>query len=145
VLLAVLETRPLFFNLTPSQISYMIGRRYERTKKAVTNVEGLGGRSDKIDEGQNVPQQRTSETIAAEYGLNEKTVRRYGKEAALIDTRLVLKKEDVIQARAKRKQLDTLKQNTTVMQKTAERTPTITTREELAKLAGVSHDTVAKK
>ena len=28
---------------------------------------------------------RTSETIAAQYKLNEKTVRRYGKEAALID------------------------------------------------------------
>jgi hypothetical protein len=58
-------------------------------------------------------------------------------------TRLVLRKEDVIQARVKRNQLDTLKQNSTVMQKTAERTPTITTREEPAKLAGVSHDRVA--
>ena len=53
----------------PDQVSLIIGRRYERTKKQ-------GERTD-LTSGQNV-QKSTSATIAAEYGLNEKTVRRYG-------------------------------------------------------------------
>ena len=56
-------------------------------------------------------------------------------------TRLVLRQEDVIQARAKRK--ENIRKST--KQETAESPlPAITTRDELAKLAGVSHDTVAK-
>lgn len=91
-------------NLTPSQISFIIGRRYERTKKAITNPDGLGGKTGKIDDGQNVHQQSTSQTIAAEYGLNEKTVRRYGQEAALIDQHPE-KAQEVIQGTKKKKEV----------------------------------------
>ena len=60
-------------------------------------------------------------------------------------TRLVLRKEDVIQARAKRNQVVRKgDQSGSSVQKTAELIQPITTREELAKLACVSHDTVMK-
>ncbi|OAA90816.1 hypothetical protein [Clostridium coskatii] len=69
---------------------------------------------------------------------------------------IALKFKPVIEAKAKENQLSTLKQNT-VLQKSAERTKDkkvcqksdkgikpIDTREELAKIAGVSHDTIHK-
>lgn len=55
--------------------------------------------------------------------------------------RLALRLKPVIAAKAKENQLSTLKQNSTVSQKSVER---IDTQKELAKAAGVSHDTIAK-
>ena len=45
------------------------------------NPEGIGGKSGKIVEGQNVPQQTTSERLAEEYGVSDKTVKRAGQFA----------------------------------------------------------------
>jgi hypothetical protein len=60
--------------------------------------------------------------------------------------RLALKYKDMIAARAKEKQLSTLKQNTeadmSVCQISDKRT--IDTKKELAKMAGISHDTIYK-
>lgn len=55
--------------------------------------------------------------------------------------RLALRLKPVIAERAKEKQLAGLKQNNTVSQKSVER---VDTQKELAKIAGVSHDTIAK-
>lgn len=55
--------------------------------------------------------------------------------------RLALRLKPVISAKAKENQLSTLKQNSTVSQKSVER---IDTQKELARAAGVSHDTIAK-
>lgn len=55
--------------------------------------------------------------------------------------RLALRLKPVIAEKAKENQLSTLKQNKTVSQKSVER---IDTQKELAKVAGVSHDTIAK-
>ena len=57
--------------------------------------------------------------------------------------RLALRLKPVIAENAKAQQLSTLKQNT-VPQNSAKRETPIETRQELAKLAGVSHDTIAK-
>ncbi|MCL2369685.1 MAG: hypothetical protein FWC80_00415 [Firmicutes bacterium] len=57
--------------------------------------------------------------------------------------RLALKLKDVIMAKAREKQISTLKQNT-VPQNFAERTNSIDTRKEIAKLAGISHTTIEK-
>lgn len=57
---------------------------------------------------------------------------------------LALKLKPVIAAKAKEKQLSTLKQNAeTVSQKSDEREE-LSTKKEIAKAAGVSHDTIAK-
>lgn len=56
--------------------------------------------------------------------------------------KLALKLEETIKARAKAKQIR--KPGESVAQKSAEQTPPIQTREELAKIAGVSHDTISK-
>lgn len=57
---------------------------------------------------------------------------------------IALKIKPVIAAKAKEKQLSTLKQNTeTVSQKSDEREE-LSTKKEIAKAAGVSHDTIAK-
>ena len=45
-------------NLTPTQWTYLLGLRYNLEKKEVPNPEGIGGKSGKIVEGQNVPQQK---------------------------------------------------------------------------------------
>ena len=55
--------------------------------------------------------------------------------------KLALRLKPVIAEKAKENQLSTLKQNKTVSQKSVER---IDTQKELAKAAGVSHDTIAK-
>lgn len=54
---------------------------------------------------------------------------------------LALRLKPVIAEKAKEKQLSALKQNATVSQKSVER---LDTQKELAKIAGVSHDTIAK-
>ena len=58
--------------------------------------------------------------------------------------RLALRLKPVIAEKAKAQQLSTLKQGDTVPQISAKREMPIETREELAKVAGVSHDTIAK-
>lgn len=62
----------------------ILGRRYNRTKKA-QNDGGVG--TSKATGGQIDPRlpERTSETLAAQYGVSEKTVRRAGADAALLD------------------------------------------------------------
>ena len=84
-------------NLTPEQASLARGRRYNRTKKAVSNPQGLGGKSGKIVAGQNVRRQTTAETIARESGVTERTVRRDGKLAEAVE-RLAEKKPDLAKA-----------------------------------------------
>lgn len=73
-------------NLTPTQWTYLLGLRYNLEKKEVPNPEGIGGKSGKIVEGQNVPQQTTSERLAEEYGVSDKTVKRAGQFAEAIDS-----------------------------------------------------------
>jgi len=63
-------------NLDARQMSLLRGRRYNRTKKQ-------GERSD-ITSGQNVQKLTTAETLAAEHGVNEKTIRRDGKFAEAV-------------------------------------------------------------
>ena len=63
--------------------------------------------------------------------------------SAYTRSELALKLAPLVEARAKANQLATLKQNA-VLQKSAERSAPIDTRREIAKAAGVSHDTVMK-
>ena len=72
-------------NLSPDAFTLLLGRRYNRMKKQVTNPLGLGGKTDKIDGGQNVHHQKTSEQLAEQHGVNEKTVRRSGKFAEEVE------------------------------------------------------------
>lgn len=58
--------------------------------------------------------------------------------------RLALRLKPVIAEKAKEQQLSCLKQGNTVPQNSAKRETPIETRQELAKIAGVSHDTIAK-
>jgi N6-adenosine-specific RNA methylase IME4 len=60
-------------NLTPDAFRLALGRRYNRTKKAEGRPEGILGKS--------YPVSRTSETLATEHGVSEKTVRNAGKYA----------------------------------------------------------------
>jgi pyruvate/2-oxoglutarate dehydrogenase complex dihydrolipoamide acyltransferase (E2) component len=66
-------------NLSRQDYKLLLGRRYNRAKKAVPNPEGAGGKSGKIVSGQNVHQQKTAEKLAKEHGVDEKTVRRAGQ------------------------------------------------------------------
>jgi disulfide oxidoreductase YuzD len=58
-------------NLSPEQMAYLLGERYNRTKQELG-----GGRYSKKTVGKNTPPKiRTSERLAKEYGVDEKTVR----------------------------------------------------------------------
>jgi len=72
-------------NLHPDAFTLLLGRRYNRAKKAVPNPEGAGGKSGKIVGGQNVHQQKTADKLAKEHGVDEKTVRRAGQFAESVE------------------------------------------------------------
>src|SRR3989304_5080082 len=59
-------------------------------------------------------------------------------------TRLALKLEPLVAAKAKANQIATLKKGKSVPQNSAKREKPIDTRKELAKVAGLSHDTITK-
>lgn len=67
-------------NLTDAQFTVVIGRIYEREKKAAT---GFTDRD--LSGGQNVHREKTAEKIASEFGVNEKTVRRAAEFAKAVD------------------------------------------------------------
>lgn len=70
-------------NLTPDQASLIRGRRYNRTKK-----QGFkGNQHTVVASGQNVHNQkpRTAEVLAAQHGVDEKTIRRDGQFAQAIE------------------------------------------------------------
>ena len=64
-------------NLTPDQMTLLRGRRYNRAKMS------HGG--EREASGQNV-HLKTAESLAAEHGVNEKTIRRDGEFAAAVET-----------------------------------------------------------
>lgn len=68
-------------NLSPEQMSLLRGRRYNRTKKA----EHDGGKGKTRSGGQNVHQSTTAESLAAQHGVDEKTIRRDGKFAEAVE------------------------------------------------------------
>lgn len=63
-------------NLDPRQMSLVRGRRYNRTKKAPH-------RPSNADKMSTLPE-RTAESLAAEHGVNEKTIRRDGEFAEAV-------------------------------------------------------------
>lgn len=64
-------------NLSKQDYKLLLGRRYNRAKKSVSNPDGKN-QPDELG-GQNVRQPKTAERIAKEHGVDEKTVRRAGK------------------------------------------------------------------
>ncbi len=64
-------------NLSKQDYKLLLGRRYNRAKKAEGAPEGNGNASKQL--GQNAPVERTSAKLAKEHGVDEKTVRRAGK------------------------------------------------------------------
>ena len=64
-------------NLTADAFTLLLGRRYNRTKKQ-------GERTD-ITSGHSVQKLTTAESLAAEHGVNERTVRRAGKFAEQVE------------------------------------------------------------
>lgn len=69
-------------NLTPDAFKFMLGRRYNRTKQTPAEAGAKGGSSS----GQVVHRlPKTSETLAAEHGVSERTVRRAGDFASKVE------------------------------------------------------------
>lgn len=70
-------------NLTRDQFTLLIGRRYNRVKKAVGAPVGNSNAANQI--GQIVHIERTAETLATDYGVTERTVRRAGQYAEAVE------------------------------------------------------------
>ncbi len=69
-------------NLDFADLKTYIGELYQLRKKRLNDEANKGTYSDKVGGGQNVHQGKTAEQIGAEYGINERTVRRYGQQVA---------------------------------------------------------------
>ena len=87
-------------NLTPDWFRYLIGRRYERMKKAV-NDGGKGTPKATVDQ---IDPQFTADRIAAEHGVSSPTVKRAAKFAQEVDAnpelkRAMLEREPVVKAK----------------------------------------------
>ena len=67
-------------NLDPRAMSLLRGRRYNRTKNAA------GGRSGRDFGADKMSTPNTAESLAAEHGVNEKTIRRDGEFAEAVET-----------------------------------------------------------
>ena len=65
-------------NITPDQFTLLLGRRYNRAKKA------QGGRSDREFGAAKVTGPNTAAKLAAEHGVSEKTVRNAGQYAEAV-------------------------------------------------------------
>ncbi len=63
-------------NLHPNNFTLILGRRYNRTKKAVGSVN-----QHTVARDQNDPQQKTADKLAAEYNVSPATVKRAGQYA----------------------------------------------------------------
>jgi hypothetical protein len=68
-------------NLDARQMSLLRGRRYNRTKKA-----NDGSRGNQHTEAADKMSTATAESLAAEHGVNEKTIRRDGEFAEAVET-----------------------------------------------------------
>ena len=71
-------------NVDPNTAAKLRGMLYEVRKHIVSNPDGIGGKSAKIDGGKNYHQQKTAQVIAKETGVSEKTVRNDAKFAAAL-------------------------------------------------------------
>lgn len=81
-------------NLSAEQVAYLRGMQYQQEKQEITNPDGIGGKSGKIDEGQNDPQQpglnnqppkSTATKLAKEHGVSERTIKRDADYAKAVD------------------------------------------------------------
>lgn len=71
-------------NLSKDQRDMLIARLYERNMKRVTNPNGIGGKSGKIDEVHSELHQSTAQQIATQVGVSESTVKRAVKKVQTI-------------------------------------------------------------
>ena len=71
-------------NLHPDAFTLILGRRYNRAKKAE------GGRTDRTFGEGKVSTPKTAEKLASEHGVDEKTVRRAGKFADAVEKTKVI-------------------------------------------------------
>lgn len=62
-------------NITPDQFTLLLGRRYNRAKKAV------GGRADRDFSGDQIDPPKTADRLATEHGVSPATVKRAGQYA----------------------------------------------------------------
>lgn len=69
-------------NLSPEQLSYYRGMRYNRTKKKIGGT-GANQYKGKVELGQNVP---TAQLLAEQYKVSDKTIKRDEKFALALDT-----------------------------------------------------------
>lgn len=72
-------------NLSKQDYKLLLGRRYNRAKKA-DNARPGNDNASKERGGQNVHREKTAEKLAKEHGVDEKTVRRAGKFQAAAAT-----------------------------------------------------------
>lgn len=68
-------------NLSPSDFAMMLGRRYNRTKKAVGEHRG----NQHLERDQNEPLPKTADRLAKQHGVSPATVKRAGQYAEAIE------------------------------------------------------------
>lgn len=71
-------------NLSPVDFKLALGRRYNRTKKVVTNPSGKN-QHDEVKDQNDLQPQNTAAKLAAQHGVSEATVKRAGKLAEAVE------------------------------------------------------------
>jgi site-specific DNA-methyltransferase (adenine-specific)/modification methylase len=89
-------------NLTEEQKAYLRGKRYENEKLKITNKSGSNQFKKEL-EGQNVPQPTTSEKLAEEYGVSDKTIKRDADFAKGVDLLPEERKTEVLSGKSELK------------------------------------------
>ena len=82
-------------NLSPEQIAYLRGLRYQIEKKEAHRPEEKGGQSDHVPE-------KTAEKLSKEFGVSEKTIRRDAKFAEAVDKLPEEEKKEVLSGKSKK-------------------------------------------
>lgn len=83
-------------NITEEQKSYLRGKRYENEK----NKQGGTGANQHKQSGQNVHSAKTCETLADEFNVNEKTIRRDAQFATGVDALPEVERKQVLQGKS---------------------------------------------
>lgn len=86
-------------NLTEEQKAYLRGKRYENEKLR----QGTNNQFVKSEKGQNVPFQSTSEKLAEEYGVSDKTIKRDADFAKGVDLLPDERKNEVLSGKSELK------------------------------------------
>jgi hypothetical protein len=88
-------------NITPDQFTLLLGRRYNRAKKAQFSRPGNDNAAKREDQNDPRDSATTADKLAVEHGVSPATVKRAGQYAEAVATYWILRRSRVVHASAR--------------------------------------------